>query len=58
MFIKQVCGRVLVFNQEMKLVSEYEDCVFVQKDDRVLIMSSDHKRVFCDMPKENTFILY
>ena len=59
MFIKQVAERVLVLNDKMEVVSTYENAKFSVSDSRIKIFSTNDKNIiFCDMPVENTSILY
>lgn len=56
MFIKQVANHVVVFNDDLKFVKEFEESKIVITETRILIIGFD-KTLFCDMPKENTAIL-
>jgi len=59
MFIKQVAERVLVLNDKMEVVTAYENAKFSVSDSRIKIFSANDKNIiFCDMPIENTSILY
>ena len=59
MFIKQVAQRVFVYNDNMEMVGEFDNAKFRISDSRIKIISGDEEtRVFCDMPAENTSILY
>lgn len=59
MFIKQVAEKVLVLNDKMETVAEYDNAMFSVSDSRIKIFSAKDKTViFCDMPIENTSILY
>jgi len=59
MFIKQVAERVLVLNDKLEIITEYENAKFSISDSRIKIFSvKDNNIIFCDMPIENTSILY
>ncbi len=58
MFIKQVGERVVLINDEMEVVKQFENAR-IKVDIRVKVVSkSNEENVLCDMPLENTAILY
>ncbi len=58
MFIKQVGERVVLINDEMEVVKQFENAK-IKVDSRVKVVSkSNEENVLCDMPLENTAILY
>ena len=57
MFIKQVLGRILITNDKNEIVFEYKDAKIKKTDNRILVLDSKDKCI-CDMPMENTTILY
>lgn len=56
MFVKQIANHVVIFNDDLKFVKEFEESKIVITDTRILIIGFN-KKLFCDMPKENTSIL-
>lgn len=58
MFVKQVCDRVMLFNQDMKLVKEFENAKLETNGNRIRIVAKDTNYIMCDMPMENTILLY
>ena len=59
MFIRQTAQRVFIYNDNMDIVKEFDNAKFSMSDSRVVITSADNpENVLCDMPSENTSILY
>ena len=59
MFIRQIAERVFVYNDDMDIINEYDDAKFYITDSRIRVVSKENQNnIFCDMPIENTSILY
>lgn len=58
MFVKTIGDRVLIFNNSMQVIKEFDNAKITIENSRVLIKSNKNSNILCDMPLESTSILY